>query len=99
MLHHLKASKFHLKLPCIGIKFFCRNLQKVEFSNDSKLQTIEEIAFSDTLIKGITIPLNVTRIGKKAFSYCKKFLELNLLKIQSFKKLVRKHSIKHQLKA
>lgn len=45
----------------------CKNLQKVEFASDSKLQTIENSAFSSSSIEAITIPSEVNRIGKSAF--------------------------------
>ena len=42
----------------------------VQFSKDSKLQTICKSAFFSSTVKQIQIPSSVTTIGEGAFSYC-----------------------------
>ena len=37
---------------------------------NSKLDSIEKYAFTKSLIKCISIPYNVSKIGEYAFSYC-----------------------------
>lgn len=49
----------------------CRELKKVTFSNDSKLQIIGKEAFSYTKIESILIPSYVTLIDDYAFQFCK----------------------------
>ena len=49
----------------------CKQLQKVEISKESKLQSIEEDAFAGSLITYITIPNEVRMIGRRAFNNCK----------------------------
>lgn len=48
----------------------CRKLQKVEFSNDSKLISIGKLAFKFTAFESITIPSHVRTIKNNAFSNC-----------------------------
>ena len=45
---------------------FCTSLEKVEFSEDSQLNSIKESTFSDNSIKIIAIPRNVKQIGENA---------------------------------
>ena len=49
----------------------CIGLQKVEFDEDSELESIGDLAFSRTFIERISIPPNVTRIGECCFSSCR----------------------------
>lgn len=52
-------------------------LKLVLFPKDSRLETINENAFSSTIIKEITIPSNVTKICKKAFYDCLQIRSFN----------------------
>ncbi|KAK8836917.1 hypothetical protein M9Y10_037443 [Tritrichomonas musculus] len=45
----------------------CRDLQKVEFSDDSQLQIIKQNAFSDTSLESIYIPQSVIEISGNIF--------------------------------
>ena len=52
---------------------YCRNLEKVEFEENSQLTTINNCAFQYcSLLKEITIPASVTSIGSDAFYNCSK---------------------------
>ena len=70
----------------------CSKLQKIEFSNKSRLQIIEKCAFNDCDFLKISIPRSVTKICKDAFAYCQnlnKFViekksELNLIEPHAF---------------
>lgn len=48
----------------------------INFSEDSELQTIEDEAFSHSLIHSIQIPSSCTKIGKKAFLNCEKLIKV-----------------------
>lgn len=45
----------------------CRNLTSIEFSDKSELKIIDDYAFHSSLIKEISIPSHVQKIGKYAF--------------------------------
>lgn len=65
-------------------------LQRIEFTEDSKLQTIDEGAFRWSMIECITIPGEVTIIGNHAFSNCKKLRRIefaNESKLQTIESL------------
>lgn len=49
---------------------FYEKIKSIQFAADSKLQTIEESAFTWSPIESITIPREVARIDKCAFAYC-----------------------------
>lgn len=50
----------------------CKKLQKINFQNNSMLQTIGKFAFYESSITSITIPSSTTRICCSAFSDCRK---------------------------
>lgn len=50
----------------------CKQLETINFSEDSELLSIECEAFCLSSIKSIKIPKKVQRIGEGSFSYCKK---------------------------
>ena len=54
----------------------CENLEEVEFGN--KLREIGDQAFSNTVIKDLTIPDTVTSIGYAAFGECKKLIGVSI---------------------
>ncbi|KAK8837448.1 hypothetical protein M9Y10_036445 [Tritrichomonas musculus] len=51
----------------------CSALESVTFEDNSKLESIDQFAFSNTRIKSITIPKNVIEIGGNSFAHS--FLE------------------------
>ena len=55
---------------CSASFYGCTKLQQIEIPNDSKLQTIDDYAFSYSQIKSITIPSTLTKIGDSAFYEC-----------------------------
>ena len=57
---------------------YCFNLERVDFSENSELITIQDEAFMCSSITKISIPSSVVKIGNSAFSQCKN------LKIVSF---------------
>lgn len=56
----------------------CTKLTKVEFANDSKLQSIGIGAFSSTSIDSISIPENVSYISTQAFFDCKRLKKIKI---------------------
>ena len=56
----------------------CNQLQKIEFQNDSKIQSFDLLAFSWTFFDEITIPSQVKRIGEQAFSCCHRLKKINI---------------------
>ena len=67
------------KLTSIGGSTFynCSLLQSVTFEGNSKLTSIEDSAFYNCRsLTSITIPASVTSIGKYAFRYCYKLIEV-----------------------
>ncbi|KAK8898234.1 hypothetical protein M9Y10_000512 [Tritrichomonas musculus] len=72
----------HLKIPdsieIIESHAFavCESIQRVEFSLNSKLLSINDFAFYNSSIQRIKIPKNVTRIGISAFSSCMKLKQI-----------------------
>lgn len=69
-------------VKCIKKNFFCycKNIEKIVFSNDSNLEKIEENAFSYSNIETIIIPQNVHKIKSKAFTKCQKLKKFELSK-------------------
>ena len=63
----------------------CKQIQKIAFQNDSKLQTIDTDAFCYSLISSIAIPENVTNISHLAFFMCDdiQIIEINIPNSQS----------------
>lgn len=55
----------------------CKELQKVEFEENSDLQIIGKYAFGCTSIESITIPKHITKISEGTFFNCEKFQEIN----------------------
>ena len=80
----------HIKLPnfikhIISCSFeFCKQLEVIEFPNDSKLETIDKYAFCYTKIKSIKIPSSVKLIGEGVFGGCK---QLEVIEIPNDSKL------------
>lgn len=74
--HHLKTLQYHQVLQKLVIMHFI-DLQKVLFSEKSKLESIGKFAFRNTSLKSITIPSHVTEICDSAFSDCYKFEEIH----------------------
>ena len=80
----------HIKIPnfiehiCSCSFENCKQLEEIEFPNDSKLQTIDKYAFSETAIKRIIIPSSVTLIDEYAFSNCQ---QLQIIEIPNDSKL------------
>ena len=50
----------------------CQKIKKIEFSQPSMLETIEEFAFSYSSITDIQLPETVKEIGDGVFSFCQK---------------------------
>ncbi|KAK8897393.1 hypothetical protein M9Y10_015339 [Tritrichomonas musculus] len=63
---------------------YCKQLESIEFPDDSRLQTIKKSAFSSSTIKSIRIPSSVTSIGEYAFHYC---IQLQVVEIPDNSKL------------
>lgn len=57
---------------------FCKQLQNIDFSIDSKLRIIEENAFYESSIKRIRIPDHLTYIKVTAFSNCSKLEQVEI---------------------
>ena len=68
-IQEIKIPNF-IKHICSYSFEYCEQLRIVEFSNNSKLQTIDRGAFSESKIKSIQIPSSVTSIGEKVFYHC-----------------------------
>lgn len=68
----IKIAKIPNFIEIIAPKTFygLTNIQKVEFSNDSKLKIIDKMAFCCTMIKKISLPPFLTHINELAFSSC-----------------------------
>lgn len=69
-IKYIKISSFFKRIDSYAFDR-CSSLQKVEFSNDSKLTSIGEYAFAYSSFENILIPENVTNIDDNAFFYCK----------------------------
>ena len=65
----------------------CKKLRNVEFSNDSKLKTIELGAFNSSGIESIIIPSSVTYIGSHSFSSCKNLRKVVFQKDSKLQKI------------
>lgn len=69
----------------LGKKTFgkCRELEKIEFQNDSKLSSFGENCFSKTNISSISIPSNIDTFQFQIFKKCPKLkiIEINSNKI------------------
>ncbi|KAK8849921.1 hypothetical protein M9Y10_018512 [Tritrichomonas musculus] len=59
-------------------------LTKVEFASNSNLQAIEKFAFSQSSIKSISLPSNVSKIYENVYYYC---TELQIIEIPEDSKL------------
>ena len=82
-IRHIKIPNF-IEHICPYSFENCKQLEQVEIPNDSKLQTIDESAFSYSAIKSIRIPSSVALIGNRAFSDCK---QLKIIDISNDSKL------------
>ena len=57
----------------------CKNLKKVTFEENSKLESIENSAFEDCcLLTNIKIPASVRSIGEDAFANCSSFTSIEI---------------------
>ena len=56
----------------------CKNLDSIEFEENSKLQIIESRAFFLCSIESLTIPASVVSIKEGAFEYADKLVEVNV---------------------
>ena len=56
--------------------FLTSELKSLSFSEDSKLQMIDEDAFDSSSIETISIPSSITEIGKYAFNMCRKLRQI-----------------------
>ena len=56
----------------------CKQLQRIEFSKNSKLEIIDDHSFSKSSLENITIPSSVTKIGMFAFFNCDKFQQIEI---------------------
>ncbi|KAK8890751.1 hypothetical protein M9Y10_035536 [Tritrichomonas musculus] len=56
----------------------CKQIQKVEFLNDSKLEIIEDESFFNSSIRTIKISSKVTKIGSNAFFKCEKLQRIEI---------------------
>ena len=68
-IQQIKIPNF-IEHICSYSFYHCEQLEKVEISNDSKLQTIDKYAFYYSTIKSIRIPSSVISIGEDAFFGC-----------------------------
>ena len=50
--------------------YYCTNLKRVEFNENSNLESIGRLSFAHSLIENFVVPPKVTRIGELAFSMC-----------------------------
>ena len=76
-IKHIKIPNF-IKHICSYSFNHCEQLETIEISSESKLETINKHAFSGTIIKSITIPSSVKLIGEVAFSYCKQLEKVEI---------------------
>ena len=72
----------------IGCECFscCKNLEKVEFHDDSQLKIIDDFAFQNTKLRNITIPRHVVEIKANSFENCKNLQEYNFSDDSELKK-------------
>lgn len=56
----------------------CGEIQTVEISPNSKLESFEKNSFSDCSIKKITIPSSVKKIGENSFLFCVKLKKVEI---------------------
>lgn len=72
----------------IGSECFscCKNLEKVEFHDDSQLKIIDDFAFQNTKLRNITIPRHVVEIKANSFENCKNLQEFNFSDDSELKK-------------
>ena len=64
-----------------------KNLKKIEFSNESKLQIIGCHSFDGTSIESIKIPSSVTEIGNGSFYLCKKLQKIEINEDSNLQKI------------
>ena len=67
----------NIKHLCSFCFSWCKNLQKVDFFDDSELETIGESAFSDSSIVKLSIPKSVKVIRYKTFWWCRNLIEVD----------------------
>lgn len=64
---------------------FCTDLEKITFTKNSCLQSIEGFSFYGSSIREITIPIHVISIGGSAFYSCKKMTKIKFIKNSELK--------------
>lgn len=64
--------------------YYCNRLKAIEFNIDSKLEIIDDSAFSFSSLERIQIPSSVVKISKNAFTCCQK---LRFVDFQDMSKL------------
>lgn len=70
--------------------FSYQSLQSIEIQSNSKLQSIGKCSFSESCIKRIQIPSNVTKIEEQAFAYCEKLQKIDFQKNSKLKTIGKK---------
>ena len=63
---------------CSCAFYRCENLIELKITENSKLQTIDDFAFTSISIQSLRIPSQIKRIGNGAFLYCKKIQHLEI---------------------
>lgn len=75
---------------CRSAFYYCRELQYVEFLENSNLQTICENAFSYSSFEAISIQSSVSCICQNAFSICRKLKKVGIPKDSNLKSIEKK---------
>ena len=83
----------HIKVPSY-IKYIspycfsdCKNIESIEFEENSELISLGNNSFSNSSIEQINIPENVKIIEKYAFSYCTQLKTINFTKNSKLEKI------------
>lgn len=68
---------------------YCENLKRVEFNENSNLESIGRLSFAHSLIENFVVPPKVTRIGELAFSMCSHLRRIEMPENLKIKELER----------
>jgi hypothetical protein len=68
----LKSIEIPSSVVILGKTSFgeCKSLESVTFESGSRLERIDDMAFSGSGLKSIEIPSSVVILGKESFSHC-----------------------------